>query len=177
MHLPWADRQAGPVTFSTSVQPEEAAELSRLAKGCDVLEIGSAFGYSACVMALAGARHVTAVDPHTWIAGSQDAMNAAVKTCKAARQVTVIAKTSFEALPELAAQGKKFGLIFVDGDHSAHAVRHDGEWAEKLLEPGGTIAFHDYGEDCCCPGVREALNGMYPKGADKLTGTLFTVTP
>ena len=167
---------AGPVAIPTSVQPEEAAALAALAGGRRVLEIGSAFGYSACVMALAGAREITAVDPHSWIAGSEAAMRANLAACKADRKVTVIAKTSFDALPEIAASGRKFGLVFVDGDHAAHAVRHDGDWAARLLEPGGTIAFHDYGEDCCCPGVREALDSMYPEGG-KVTGTLFTVQP
>ena len=178
MHLEWRDvpvRPDGPAV-STSVQDIEAAELARLAKGRNVLEIGSAYGYSACVMALAGANHITAVDPHTWIPGSLQAMGEAVGTCQAGEQVTIYQEFSNTLMPQLAEDGDRFGLIFIDGDHRYAAVRHDGEWAAKLLEPGGTIAFHDYGEDCCCPDVRRAVNDMYPEGGT-LTGTLMTVTP
>jgi hypothetical protein len=182
MHLEWRDVPAGPdgPVISTSVQPLEAAELARLAAGKTVLEIGSAYGYSACIMALGGAKSVTAVDPHTWIPGSFEAMCANLDACDALGgangDVLILTATSQVALPKLADNGTRFGLIFIDGDHAEGAVRHDGEWARKLLEPGGTIAFHDYGEDCCCPGVRPAINGLYPEGGT-VTGTLFTVTP
>jgi predicted O-methyltransferase YrrM len=178
MHLEWRDVPAGPdgPVISTSVQPLEAAELALLANGRTVLEVGSAYGYSACVMALAGASHVTAVDPHRWIQGSHWAMSQNLAACGVADKVLIIRVPSQVALPGFADRGTRFGLIFVDGDHSAEAVKHDGEWAAKLLEPGGTIAFHDYGEDCCCAGVRQAVDGMYPDGGT-VTGTLFTVTP
>jgi predicted O-methyltransferase YrrM len=158
------------------VQAVEAAELARLAAGKNVLEVGSAYGYSACVMALAGAESVTAVDLHTWIAGSYDAMMANLEACGVADDVLVLTVPSQIALPKLAGEDTRFGLIFIDGDHSAEAVLHDGQWAARLLEPGGTIAFHDYGEDCCCAGVRHAVDALYPKGGT-LTGTLMTVTP
>jgi predicted O-methyltransferase YrrM len=181
LHLPWHDRLAGGVSFSTSIQPEEAAELGRLAAGRTVLEIGSAYGYSACVMAFAGAETVTAVDPHTWIPGSFEAMCANLEACGAlgdgpAAEVLIVAKPSQAVMPELAAAGRRFGLIFIDGDHSETAVRHDIAQALTLLEPGGTIACHDYGEDCCCPGVRAAVNEMFP-GGGTVTGTLMVVTP
>jgi tRNA G37 N-methylase Trm5 len=178
MHLEWRDVPAGPdgPVISTSVQPLEAAELARLAAGKTVLEVGSAYGYSACVMALAGAETVTAVDMHTWIAGSFEVMTANLEAHAVDGDVVIVRVPSQAALPQMAADGARFGLIFIDGDHSAEAVRHDGEWAAKLLEPGGTIAFHDYGEDCCCAGVRHAVDALYPEGGT-VTGTLFTVTP
>lgn len=178
MHLEWRDVPAGPdgPVISTSVQGIEAAELAALAAGKRVLEVGSAYGYSACVMALAGATSVTAVDPHTWIAGSREAMDVNLEACEVRDKVTIRAGFSYQVLPELVAAGETFGLIFIDGDHSGQAVMHDGAYAVKLLEPGGTIAFHDYGEDCCCAGVRAAVDAMYPEGGT-LTGTLFTVTP
>jgi predicted O-methyltransferase YrrM len=177
-HLEWRDVPAGrdgPV-IQTSVQDCEAAELGRLAAGKTVLEIGSAYGYSACVMALAGAKSVTAVDPHLWITGSFEAMLSNLETAGVDDNVVIVRLPSQMVMSELDKTGTRFGLIFIDGDHAAPAVEHDGAWAAKLLEPGGTIAFHDYGEDCCCPGVRQALDSMYPEGGN-VTGTLFTVTP
>ena len=70
--------------------------------------------------------------------------------------------------------GAGFGLIFVDGDHQAEAVRHDVGWVLRLLAPGAVPACHDYSEDCCCPGVRQALDELFPEGGE-LTNSLFVV--
>jgi predicted O-methyltransferase YrrM len=138
-----------------------------------VLEVGSAFGFSACVMALAGAKHVTAVDPHTWL-NSHGAMTANLDACGVADLVTVVRGTSPDALAGLAGP---FGLAFIDGDHAAQAVTADVEAARKVLAGGGVLAVHDYLEDCCCPGVRQALDALFPGGPDELVDTLFVVAP
>lgn len=39
---------------------------------------------------------------------------------------------------------KRYGLIFLDGDHSAHTVYQEVPAALRLLEPGGHILLHDY---------------------------------
>jgi Methyltransferase domain len=84
------------------------------------------------------------------------------------------APPSYSAMPRLAAGEASFGLIFVDGDHQAEAVRHDVGWALRLLAPGGVLACHDYGEDCCCPGLRQALDELFPEGG-AMTNSLFVV--
>ena len=174
MHLAWRDVAPGDgPAISTSVTAAEAAELGRLAEGREVLEIGSAYGYSAVVMALAGA-HVTAVDPHNWIGGSYEVMLANLAAYGVDGRVQVIREPSQVVLPWLARECAAFGLVFVDGDHAAAAARHDIRWGLQLLDPGGTIAVHDYLEDCCCPGVREAADGIFP-GGGTVTGSMFTV--
>ncbi len=35
-------------------------------------------------------------------------------------------------------------LVFIDGDHSAAAVKHDTALADAVLRPGGMIIWHDY---------------------------------
>ncbi len=169
MHLPWRDMPVGDdgLTVSTSLTEGETEELARLAAGRDVLEIGSAYGYSAVTMALAGAVHVTAVDPHAWL-GSHDAMLANLDKAGVADRVTMVRAASPGALDGLG----PFGLVFIDGDHGAAAVMADVEAARKLLAPGGVLACHDLGEDCCCPGVRQALTALFPAGPDEIAGTL-----
>src|SRR6185437_14888671 len=159
MHLPWRGLPPaeGAQPISTSLTVNEAAALAGLATGRDVLEVGSAFGFSACVMALAGAKHVTAADPHTWL-NSHGAMTANLAACGVTGQVTVIRGTSPAALDGLG----PFGLVFIDGDHAAEAVTADVEAALKVLGSGGVLACHDLGEDCCCPGVRQALSALFP---------------
>ena len=160
VHLPWRDVAPGPGAppISTSLTLDEAKTLARLAPGRDVLEVGSAFGFSAAVMALAGARHVTAVDPHTWL-GSHDAMAANLAAAGVTGAVTVVRAWSPGALAGL---DGPFGLVFIDGDHSAAGVMADVDAARKLLASGGVLACHDYGEDCCCPGVRRRARGAVP---------------
>src|SRR5262252_170036 len=176
MHLPWRDVAPGDgPAISTSVTAAEAAELACLAEGRAVLEVGSAYGYSAVVMALAGAR-VTTVDPHTWIPGSLQAMQANLAAYGVSDRVEIIDEPSQAVLPWLAREGLSFGLVFVDGDHSAQAARHDIRWGLQLLEEGGTIAVHDYLEACCCPGVREAADVMFPAGGT-VVGSMLTVIP
>ena len=158
--------------INTSLTADETAELQRLARDADVLEIGSAFGYSAVAMALAGAR-VTAVDPHTWL-GSYTLMLSNLEVYGVRDRVQIIQGLSFEALPLLAETGQRFDLVWIDGDHEAPSVAHDVEWARKLLRPGGTLACHDYGEDTC-PGVRQALDAWKPPA--KLVDTLALYGP
>ena len=172
MHLPWrgVPAGAGGPLISTSLTGNEAQALARLAPGRDVLEVGSAFGFSAAVMALAGARHVTAVDPHTWL-DSHDAMVSNLAATGVSGLVTIVRGHSPAALDGLG----PFGLAFIDGDHGAAAVMADVEAARKVLADGGVLAVHDYGEDCCCPGVRAALDALFPAGPDELVDTLFVV--
>jgi predicted O-methyltransferase YrrM len=169
MHLPWRGLPPaeGAQPISTSLTVNEAAALAELATGRDVLEVGSAFGFSACVMALAGARHVTAVDPHGWL-NSYDAMRANLAACGVSDQVTIVRAGSPGALDGLG----PFGLVFIDGDHGAAAVMADVEAARKVLASGGVLACHDYGEDCCCPGVRYALDALFPAGPSEQVDTL-----
>jgi predicted O-methyltransferase YrrM len=158
MLLPWRPvaLDGGPEIL-TSVTERETEVLRRLAAGAgEALEVGSAYGYSAIVMARAGAR-VTAVDPHAGeLPGSLGIMQGNLQAYQA-NTVTVSVGTSQEVLPRLPLGW--FGLVFVDGDHTEATVAHDVEWAWKLLRPGGVLAAHDWDEGTC-PGVRAALDRL-----------------
>jgi predicted O-methyltransferase YrrM len=175
VHLPWRDVPAagGGLPISTSLLAEEAALLAQLATGHTVLETGTAYGYSACLMAAAGALSVATVDRGDMGAGIVAWRNMAAYGVE--HKISAVPGDSRLVLPTFAEQGWQFGLIFIDGDHTAAGVRNDVGWARELSEPGGIIAVHDYGEDCCCPDVRTVLDEEYPAGADELVGTLFVV--
>ena len=180
--LEWQDVRPvpdGPPMLS-SVTPDEAAQLARLAAGKRVLEIGAAYGYSAIVMALGGAEHVTSVDDHngrTWLGDTFTVMRRNLAACGVSDRVSMVCGRSENVLPALAARfGTSFGLIFIDGDHTYAAVRADILNALPLLDGGGVLACHDYGE-VGCPGVKQALDELFPAGPDELTGTLFQVRP
>lgn len=174
MRLPWRDVAPGPgPAISTSLTERETDVLRRLAVGAQVLEIGSAFGYSAIAMALAGGT-ILAVDPHVQMA-SYEEMMANLGFYNVASRVTVDRRDSRAALPTIADRGDTFDLIWIDGDHAADMVEHDVNWARKLLRPAGTLACHDYDEETC-PGVRIALDKVFG-GPGTLTDTLAVYGP
>jgi cephalosporin hydroxylase len=178
VHLSWRDVPPGDgqSPIPTSLLGEEAAELGRLAAGRDVLEIGSAHGYSACVMALAGARHVTAVDNHagnTWLGDTRTSMQGNLDACGVAGRVTIVQSDSRAALAALGEQGRKFGLILVDGDHTAAGATADINGCLPLLGEGAVLAVHDYGETCCCPDVKGAVDAALGSSPARVAGTLW----
>jgi cephalosporin hydroxylase len=175
MHLNWqpsTDLTGAPIL--TSVDPAESDELGRLAAGRRVLEIGSAHGYSAVVMALAGAEHVTAVDNHsggTWLGDTRTIMEGNLGAYGVTDRVTIVQADSRDALAALDEQGERFGLIFIDGDHTRAGATADISGSLPLLEAGGVLAVHDYGETCCCPEVRLAVDAALGWMETRAAGT------
>jgi len=169
MLLPWrpVSIDGGPEIL-TSVTEAETAVLRELATGAgEALEVGSAYGYSAVVMAKAGA-HVTAVDPHAGeLSGSLGIMQGNLQAYQANDVLTRVGRSQ-DILPTCPLAW--FGLVFIDGDHSEATVAHDVGWARKLLRPGGVLACHDLDEGTC-PGVRAALERVLGM-PDELIDTL-----
>lgn len=182
VYLPWKKERLTPdgPDIKTSLTDEETAELVALARARRVLEVGSAFGWSACAMALGGAVHIVAVDLHASHVTNEHAddtlsvMSRNLEAYGVAGKVQVAQVTSQEALPALHNSGHRFGLIFIDGDHEREAVEHDVTWAVKLLESGGVLACHDYRNDNC-PGVAEALDDIFPGGPTRLVNSLWVL--
>jgi predicted O-methyltransferase YrrM len=170
--LPWrtVPIPGGP-PIQTSLTRAEADRLALLAKRRLVLEVGSAYGYSAVVMAQACAQHVLAIDPHDAHNSLSD-MQRHLLEHDVADLVTIILAASWQALPALVHARAQFGLVFIDGDHRAETVLSDAAFAWQLVGAGGTLACHDYGEDTC-DGVRTALDYTWPDGPDELTDTLW----
>ncbi|MFF8030384.1 MULTISPECIES: class I SAM-dependent methyltransferase [unclassified Streptomyces] len=66
-----------------------------------------------------------------------------------------------------AVSDRRYGVIVVDGDHSAEGVAEDLRWAEEIAAPGGIVVLDDFG-DPKWPGIEQALD-------EHLTGdTRFT---
>jgi hypothetical protein len=128
---------------------EEAAELTRLAAGKIVLEIGSYCGLSTIVMARVAAR-VFALD---WHRGDADAGfgNTLVEFYgnlyghDLADKVAVLVGRTAELAPAL---GDAWAdMAFVDGAHDYTSVVTDLCLARRCLKPGGMIAMHDFGRE------------------------------
>lgn len=144
----------------------------------DVLEIGTLYGlFSATLMRML---HRAGVDPRLTIVdplvGSQlqpGAKQGADPTGTPVRMDVVRANLALGGTAgELARvqQGfsddpkvrdvvsdREYGVIIVDGDHSAEGVASDLEWVEKIAAPGGIVVLDDYG-DKRWAGVQEAAD-------------------
>jgi predicted O-methyltransferase YrrM len=186
MQLVWRDVAIGDgPPINTSLTLAETAELQRLAKDGDVLEVGSAYGYSTCALALV-AKSVVAVDPHL-THGSEGDLVRNLHAYGVRDKVDIWVGYSQAVLPRLAGtfedsmgvvvmdQFPMFDLVWIDGDHTAGVVEHDVRWALKLLKPGGHLACHDY-DEVTCPGVRMALDKLFG-GPGTLTDTLAVYQP
>ena len=160
--------------ISTSLTPAETDELRRLAKGADVLEVGSAYGYSTVVLGLV-ARSMVAVDPHRELNSFGVLLeNLAAYGVTTRCVVEMRRDDSRSVLPALAGEGRSFDLVWIDGDHQAHVVAQDVANALRLLKPTGTLAVHDY-DEATCPGVREALDAW--KVPPRLVDTMAVYGP
>jgi hypothetical protein len=133
----------------------------------DVLEIGTLYGlFSASLLRMlhrAGIEpRMTVVDP---LVGSQlqpGTPEGADPTGTPVRMDVVRANLAFGGAPGVEARivrgfsgdedvrsqvsDREYGVIVVDGDHSAEGVRADLEWAEKIAAPGGVVVVDDYGD-------------------------------
>jgi hypothetical protein len=56
-----------------------------------------------------------------------------------------------------AVSDREYGVIVIDGDHSAEGVAADLEWAEQIAAPGGIVVLDDYG-DANWTGVQQAAD-------------------
>lgn len=126
--------------------------LVRSQKPDVAVEIGSAHGYSTCLLALALEQnmrgHLWAIDPHEenhWSDDNArdtfDAINRNLEAMgEASRRVTIIRHRTKGAEHLLPAE---IDLAFIDGDHGYESVKHDWECLRTRMRAFGIIVFHD----------------------------------
>lgn len=118
---------------------EEGRALAELARGKNVLEIGSYCGRSTICIAQT-AKHVTSVD--TWDgAGTPKPISTRDQFDQNIRQAGVFDKVLAQtSVPHC----WKYDLAFIDGAHDAESVRADIGRSLRVLKDDGLLAFHDY---------------------------------
>lgn len=67
-------------------------------------------------------------------------------------------------------------LVFIDGDHSEAAVRHDRDLAMRIVRPGGLVVYHD-DNGLSVVDVSRVLDVLHDGGADirHVAGTWLAV--
>ncbi|GHB86250.1 class I SAM-dependent methyltransferase [Streptomyces spinoverrucosus] len=64
---------------------------------------------------------------------------------------------SEDAETRAAVSDRSYGVIIVDGDHSAEGVLADLQWAEEIAAPGAIVVLDDFG-DPNWPGIKDAMD-------------------
>lgn len=199
IHLTWREQapvEGSDLTVWTSLLPEEAGELRRVARGKRVLEIGAGFGFSTLVLASV-AEHVWSIDPHNVIprpgyygferdpaaleryrAGTLATLERNLERLGLSNRVSIR-----RALSTLLASGKVLAeelepvgidIAFIDGDHSYDAACDDLENCERILGEHGTILVHDYLE-AGNPDVKQAVDDWLAGQTIRLVGTMAVI--
>jgi hypothetical protein len=188
---PPPDRFIFPDDIDGWLLPSEGEALAGLARGKDVLEIGSYCGLSTICMART-ADFVVAVDTHDG-RGTPTPKNTIDELCSNLSRYGVLgnvdvlrgtfADLAKPANGESAALGEHwypggFDLAFIDGAHDLASVQNDIACALPLLAPGGLLAFHDYRCDGH-PDVTVAVDLLLEQGGEllSLTDSLAVVRP
>jgi predicted O-methyltransferase YrrM len=128
----------------SSIRPEQAEYLRGFvgAQGCRrTMEVGLAFGCSAAHIIDATRRLHVAIDPFQPAYGNLGLAN--IDRLGWAALLELRAELSRVALPRLAAEGRAFDFVFIDGGHKFDEVLLDWALSDPLLERGGHVMFDD----------------------------------
>lgn len=138
----------GREVVSTMQTPLQRATLGIVARHYasdrPIIEIGSAFGGSALLLAAATDATRTlihSIDPET---STRDIMRFAFQREGWLDRLKQHVQTSDEAAETLADRCRgQAGLVFIDGLHTEAGVRSDFEQYAAMVAPGGALVFHD----------------------------------
>lgn len=157
---------------------DEGRELSRLADGKVVLEIGAYAGRSTICLAQK-AVCVGTIDTFDGRGTAQPGPTLPLFQ-RNLRRYGVADKVRVyegESQQMLAILPPVYDLVFIDGSHDRDSVLADARAAARLLKPDGLLVFHDYGGND--QGVTDAVDELIAGGGQFLgrCGTLATLRP
>jgi predicted O-methyltransferase YrrM len=137
-----------------STRPRELAALLRIAKGRRAaVEIGTGTAWTSIALVLSDrGRHVATYDPLDY-----DERHRYLRLLgeSGRRRLDLVAHSGDHPRED---EGSP-DLVFIDSSHERDETTRTFEvWAARLA-PGGTIAFHDYG-DPAWPGVKQAIEDL-----------------
>gem|GEM_PF-1356481 len=149
--------------FNGFVSREEALLIHNVAKlfaGKPALEIGCWMGWSACHLALGGV-DLDVVDPLFAEPDVLNSVRASLQAAGVADRCSLHTGASPSAVHDIAARdGKRWSLVFIDGDHSAPHPLDDTIAAEQYAAADAIMLFHDL----AFPDVAHAMDYLRAKG-------------
>ena len=165
-----------PISHSTPLQVCEMYHELIVSRGFrDVLKIGTLYGQSTLFLGEAVREtggHVTTVDlrikERVWINKEpiEDIHEVAerfVKEADLSGHVTFAPGNSNEVLPRLAAEGRQFDFILIDGSHDYPVALLDFINSDRMIRGGGIIAMDDVGASTARkPNINGGPNRILP---------------
>lgn len=134
--------------LSTTRNLEELGEILRRYRPENTLEVGMGFGGSALIFADVGQtasgakyRH-TAIDPYQSTVWDSVGMQC-LESADLQDFIELFEQPSSLVLPKFLAEGRHFGLIYVDGSHLFEDVFVDAYYCARLLTVDGYLLFDD----------------------------------
>jgi predicted O-methyltransferase YrrM len=122
-------------------------ELSYFARG-DVFELGTHYGLSAAILARAARnspypKHVESIElkPKRTKAAQRNLARLGLLQLVTARSADGVL-----AVKEHAANGRQFGLVFIDHSHAYTPVYEVCRSLDRIVAPGGFCLFHDFND-------------------------------
>ena len=116
------------------------------------VEIGMAFGFSTLSILSGTAGLLISIDPRQ--SGEYRGEGAkAVALAGYDRRHRLIEQPSYIGLPQLLIEGTRAQFAYIDGMHTFDHVLLDFFYVDKMLDPGGVVAFND----CGMPAVARAI--------------------
>lgn len=145
----------------------ELTWLAQRAQECyGIIEIGSHHGRSTRALGDHVKVHVMSLD---CAVDTLPARQANLADLVASRRVSLVTKTSQDALPAL--EDVVADMLFIDGDHAYEQVAWEVDNYAPLLLRGGLLCGHDYG---VFPGVTRAIDERF-KRRFELVGSIWAV--
>jgi hypothetical protein len=166
-HAWYVDRRWPGVGF---VSRDEAAILYNTAlrfRGCRALEVGCWLGWSACHLALGGVS-LDVLDPLLADPAVRGSVEGSLAAAGVRGMVNLVAAGSPGAVGPLAG-GRRWSLLFVDGDHEGTAPARDAEAVAAHAAEDALVLFHD----AAAPAVGAALDRL--RGLGWRTGVYRTM--
>lgn len=155
-----ADRRQPRVGFLNRDEAQILYNSALPFAGQPALEIGCWLGWSACHPALTGV-HLDVVDPLLARAEIRASVQRSLSAAQVLDRVNLVPGPSPQAVRELAQRhGRRWSLIFIDGNHDAPGPLHDAQACEALAADDALILFHDLAS----PDVAQGLDYFRRKG-------------
>ncbi|NBR94004.1 MAG: glycosyltransferase [Actinobacteria bacterium] len=141
-HNWYVDSRAPMVGFLSRDEAHILYNTARANSSFLALEIGAWLGWSACHLALGGVQ-LDVIDPLLKRADFRQSVEQSLEAAGVRERVTLHPGQSPELVRELGANGKRWGLIFIDGDHDGSAPKIDAETCEQFAATDALVLFHD----------------------------------
>ena len=150
--------------LQSSTRPADVGELIRLARGRrNAVELGTATGWTSVAFAIADERRrVRSYDPEV----RPERERYIALAGPARERIELEQQRAEEARPE----PRSAGLLFIDCAHDRETTRDAFRAFEAAVQPGGAVAFHDYGHPRY-PGVFQAVEELGLRGV--VSGGMF----